>query len=110
MAGYSVVSMGVPIQYCDRVAVFYRVLPCFYIKALQQFVPNVVRFQMVKGERQYYIFGCYLSPNDALNIDCVLAAVGKRPRWSELLVAGNFKYDPTSPEGADRDEKNSADP
>ena len=63
MAGYSVVSMGVPIQDCDGVALFYRVLPCFYIKALQQFVPNVVRFQMVKGEWQCYIVGFYLSPN-----------------------------------------------
>ena len=55
MSGYSVVSMGVPIQDCDGVALFYRVLPCFYIKALQQFVPNVVRFQMVKGERQWWV-------------------------------------------------------
>ena len=45
-----------------------------------------------------------------MTIECVLAAFGKRPRWSELLVAGNFKYDLTGPEGADRDEKISADP
>ena len=37
-------------------------------------------------------------------------ASGKRPRWSELLVAGNFKADLTGPEGADRNKKISADP
>ena len=36
-------------------------------------------------------------------------AVGKRPRWSELLVAGNFNADLTGPEGADQDEEISAD-
>ena len=43
-----------------------------------------------------------LSPDDALTIDCVLAAVRKRPCWSELLVDGNFKADLTVPERAER--------
>ena len=47
--------MGVPIRHYGRVAVFYRVLPRFYVKALQQFGPNAIRFQMVKGERKRYI-------------------------------------------------------
>ena len=36
-------------------------------------------------------------------------AVGNRPRWSELLVAGNFNAELTGPEGAERDEEIVAD-
>ena len=89
---------------CCGVSVFYRVPLRFSVKALQQFGTNVVRFQLMTRERQCYIVGCYLSPNDALTIECVLVAVGKRPCWSELLVAGNFNADLTGPEGADQDE------
>ena len=49
MAGYRVVSMGVPIQDCDGVAVFYRVLPRFSIKALQKFVPTIAAPPLPSG-------------------------------------------------------------
>ena len=88
---------------------FYHVPPQFSVQALQQVGTNVVRFQLVTRERQWYIFGCYFSPDDALNIECVLVAVGKRPCWSELLVAVNFNADLTVPEGAERDEEITAD-
>ena len=98
LSGYSVVSMVVPIRHYGRVAVFYCVMPQFYVKALQHFVPNIVRLQIVNGDRQWYIVGCHTYPNDASTIECVLAAVGKRPRWSKLLVAGNFKANITVPD------------
>ena len=41
---YSVVSMGAPIRHYGGVAVFYRVLTRFYVKALHQFRPNIFRF------------------------------------------------------------------
>ena len=50
--GYIVVSMGAPIRYCVGVEVFYRVQLQFYVKALQQFGPNVFRIQMVTREHQ----------------------------------------------------------
>ena len=88
---------------CCGVSVFYRVPPRFSVKALQQFRTNVVGFQLITRERQCYNVGCYLSPNDASTIECVLVAVGNHPCWSELLVAGNFKSDLTGLEGAEQD-------
>ena len=82
---------------------FYRVPPRFSVKALQQFGTNVVRLHLVKGEHQWYIIRCYLSPVDASTIECVLVAVVKRHRWTELLVALNFNTDITGPEGAEQD-------
>ena len=81
--------------------VFYRVPLQFSVKALQQFGTNVVRLQLMTRECQWYIIGCYLSPNDASTIKCVLVAAGERPRWSKLLVDGNFNAELTGPEGAD---------
>ena len=104
LAGYSVVSMGALIRHCGGVAVFYRGTPRFSVKVLQQFGTNVVIFHLVKGEQQWYIIGCYLSPDHASTIECVLVDVGNRPLWSELLVAENFNADLTGPEGAERDE------
>ena len=103
LAGYSVVSMGALIRHCGGVEVFHHVPPRFSVKAPQQFGTNVVRLHLVKGEQQWYILGCYLFPNDASTIECVLVAVGKGPRWSKLLVAGNFNTDLTGPEGAEQD-------
>ena len=103
LSGYSVVSMGAFIRHCDRVAVFYCVSLRFSIKAVQQFGTNVVRFHFVKGEQKWYIIGCYFSPDDGLTIECVLVDFGKRPRWSELMVTGNFNADLTVPEGAEQD-------
>ena len=64
---------------CYGVSVFYRVPSQFSVKALQQFGTNVVRFQLMTWEWQWYIVGCYLSPHDALTIECFIVAVGKVP-------------------------------
>ena len=90
-------------------AVFYRVPLRFSVKALQKFGTNVVRIHLVKGERKWYIVGCFLSPSKALTIECVLVAVGKRPHCSKMLVADNFNADLTGPEGEEQDEYIAAD-
>ena len=51
-AVYIVVSMGAPIRHCGGVAVFYRTPLQFSVKALHQFVPNIVRLQLVTREQQ----------------------------------------------------------
>ena len=56
-AGYSVVSMGTLIRHCSRVTAFYRVMPRFSVKAMQQFGNNVIRFRLIKGEQKWYIVG-----------------------------------------------------
>ena len=48
--------------------------------------------------------GCYLSPNDTLTIESVVAALKERPRGAELLVAGYFNVKLSKPEGDRRRE------
>ena len=61
-AGYIVVATDVLSRHRSGVAVFYQPAPHFSVDAVRKFGPNVVSFQMVMGERQWYIVGCYLAP------------------------------------------------
>ena len=71
-------------------AVFHRPAPNFAVEAVHQFESNVAGFQLAIGERQWYIVGCYLAPDDTLTIESVVAALKERPRGAKLLVAGDF--------------------
>ena len=51
-AGYSVVAIDAPIRHRGGVAVFYQPSPHFSVEAVQQFVPNVVGFQLATGARR----------------------------------------------------------
>ena len=48
--------------------------------------------------RRWYIVGCYLAPDDALIIEGVVAAIGKRPQGAALLVVGYFNTALAAPE------------
>ena len=75
------------------------------MEAIQQFGPNVVGFQMVTGERQWYIIGFYLAPDNTLTIESVVAALKYCPQGSELLVVGYLNAKLEEPEGYRREEE-----
>ena len=63
--GYSIFTTDGPTRHRSGVAVFYRESLRFTVEAIQKFGPKVVRFQMMTGERQWYIIGCYFPPENA---------------------------------------------
>ena len=69
---------------------FHRPAPHFAVEAVQKFGPNVAGFQLATDARQWYIVGCYLSPDDTLAIESVVAALKERPMGAKLLVVGYF--------------------
>ena len=83
---------------------FHRLAPHFTVETVQQFAPNVVGFQMVTGERQWCIVGCYLAPNNTSEIERVVKALRERPKGAELLVAGDLNVNLATPEGDRRAE------
>ena len=97
--GCSVVATDTPSRHRGGVAVFHWPAPHFAVEAVQQFGPNVVGFHLATGERRWYIVGCYLSPDDTLTIESVVATLKERPRVAELLVAGDFNVNLLEPEG-----------
>ena len=71
--------MDAPSQHCGGVAVLYGMSPLYTVEVIQLFRTNFVGFQLTTGERQWYIIGCYLSPNDTLTIESFVAALKERP-------------------------------
>ena len=67
---------------------FYRPLMRYAVEAVHKVRPNVVSFQMAMEERIWYIFGCYLTPNNTSRIESVVAALKEQPQGEKLLLAG----------------------
>ena len=103
--GHIVIATDAPSRHCGRVAVFYRPTPHLAMEAVQLFGPNVVGFHLATGERWWYIFGCYLSPDNTLTIESVVADLKERPRCAKLLVAGDFNTKLLEPEEYRREEE-----
>ena len=74
------------------------------MEAVENFGPNVLGFQLATGERRWYIVGAYIAPEDEETMERVVAAIGKKPRGAELMVAGDFNADIATPEGNRRAE------
>ena len=74
------------------------------VEAVEKFGPNVIRFQLATGARQWYILGVYLAPKDTTTMERVSEAIQSKPRGAELLVPGDFNVDLASPEGDRRAE------
>ena len=102
--GYRVVATDVPSQHCGGVTIFHWPAPHFAVEAVQQFGPNIIRFQLATGARRRYIVGCYLSHNDTLMIERVVEAPRELPKGAELLVAGDLNINFAAPEGDRREE------
>ena len=75
------------------------------MEAIQKFGTNVASFHLATGERRWYIIGCYLYPDVASTIDCVVAALREFPQGLELLVAGYFNAYLEQTEGERREEE-----
>ena len=61
-------------------------------------------FQVVAGERRWHIVGAYVAPEDDVTMETVVAAIGRKPPGTELMVAGDFNVDIMEPEGNRRAE------
>ena len=84
--------------------IFYRTADYFSVKAYQAHRANVVIFQLVLGDRRWFIVGCYVAPDNASTIEDVVAAIYTRPRGEALLVVRNFNTELATPEVWEWDE------
>ena len=87
------------------VAVFYCEAEHFTLETLCLNVPNVVRFNLANGQQWWHFVGCYISPDNASNIEDVIAAIISQPWENDLLVFGDFNTDLADPEGTTRAEE-----
>ena len=79
-SGYNVVAMVAPSAHSGGVAVFYRTAYHFLVEAFQAHGANAISLHLASGDRQWFIVGFYLAPDDYLTIEDVVAAIGNRSR------------------------------
>ena len=104
-SGYKVVATPAPSQHQGGVAFLYRYYPAFAVKAIRQFGANGIAYQLVTGERRWYIDGCSLEPGDKTTIRDVEAAMAEKPIGVELIFTGDLKVDLEKAGGRVRDKK-----
>ena len=92
-AGYRVIATDAPSRHRGGVALFYRPSPLFAVEAFREYITNVLIFEVATGGRQWYINGCYLTPDDAQTIERVVTALGDQPGGTALIVAGDLNMD-----------------
>ena len=85
-SGYRVEASDVPSRHSGGVAVFYCTEEHFSLEALRLYSTNVVILQLASVGQQWHIVGCYLSSDNALKIEDVVASISQRPRDAALLV------------------------
>ena len=95
--GYNVIATEAPSRHRGGVAIFYRSTPHFVVEAVERCGPNVMVFQVATGEQRWHIVGAYVSPEDEVTIETVVAAIGRKPRGAELMVVGYFNKDILAP-------------
>ena len=78
-SGYQVAATEAPILHCGRLAVLYPKAEHLSLEALCLHGPNVVSFQMVTGQHQWHVVGCYIAPNYVSTIEKIVASIRRRP-------------------------------
>ena len=63
-----VVDTEAPSAHSGGVSLFYLTVEHFSVESFQAHGVDIVRFQMVVGDRRWYIAGCYLDLDVALTI------------------------------------------
>ena len=69
------------------------------MEAVERYGPNVMGFQVATGAQRWYIVGAYVTPEDEVTMETVIAAIGRKPPGADLMVAGDFNVDIMEPEG-----------
>ena len=103
-AGYNVIATDAPSRHRGGVALFYRSTPHLVVEAVERCGPNVMVFQVATGERRWHIVRAYVTPEDKETTETVVAAIGRKPPGTELMLAGDFNVDIMAPEGNRRAE------
>ena len=79
-SGYRVAATEAPSAHSGGIAVFYRASEHLSLEALQTYGDNVFRFHLKSGNRRWFILGCYLAPDNTLNVEDIVATISKWPR------------------------------
>ena len=75
------------------------------MKEIRHFGANVIACQLDKGERRWYIVGCYLAPGYGVTTRYVEATMKERLRGEDLIITRDFNVDLERTDGRGWDEE-----
>jgi hypothetical protein len=98
--GYQVILSKVVSPHQGGVALLWRELEDqgFLVEAVHIASLNILTFQLVTGEDQFFIIGAYIPPADTTGVDDLHAAWAKCPPNCEPLLLGDLNFDFRAPQ------------
>jgi hypothetical protein len=104
-SGYKVLSTKAPSKHKEGIALLWQPdHEGFEVEATRVVTPNLITFQLVMGDEQYYVMGIYIPPNNAGGGDDLRAAWEACPANCSPIVMGDLNINVEHP----RDEREAA--
>ncbi len=69
----------------------------FLVEAMHITSPNILTFQLIMGEDQFFVIGAYIPPADTTGVDALRAAWAKCPPNCKPLLLGDLNFDFRAP-------------
>jgi hypothetical protein len=100
VSGYHVILSKVATPHQGGVALLWRESEDqgFLVEAAHIASPNILTFQLVMGEDQFFIIGAYIPPADTTGVDDLCAAWAKCPPNCKPLLLGDLNFDFRAPQ------------
>eukprot|EP00978_Attheya_sp_CCMP212_P036150 scaffold161999_cov90-Attheya_sp.AAC.1 len=76
--------------------------PHWQVEAYQAYCPNVLSFQLVSGQKRWYVVGAYVPPADTSTIEYVSKALDDRPEGVDPILIGDLNANLADP-GSERE-------
>jgi hypothetical protein len=87
VAGYMIMSSKAASSAQGDVALAWRENnPSFEVKSVRFYSPNMLTYQLIKGDEQIYAVGTYIPPNCSRGVEDICPAVEACPAGCKLLI------------------------
>ena len=96
------IATDAPSKHQGGIALFWRDSPYWQVEAYQAYDPNVLSFQLVTGQKRWYVVGAYVPPSDTSTIEYVSKALDDQPEGVDPILIGDLNANLADP-GSDRE-------
>jgi hypothetical protein len=91
MSGYKVLATKVPSKHQGWIALLWKPdHKAFEVEAMRIMTPNLIPFELVTGDKQYYFMGIYIPPNNMAGGEDLRAAWEACLANCSLIVMGDL--------------------
>jgi hypothetical protein len=98
-SGYQVISSKTASPHQGGIALIWRESEDqgLLVEAVNIVSPNILTFQLITEEEQFFIIGAYIPPADMTGVDALCAAWAQCPQNCKPLLLGDLNFDFRAP-------------